>query len=133
MIYLRQFKITRFFIAGAFNTVFGYLLYVALIKLGLDYKLALFIDYLVGILIGYFLNRNWTFSGNKNRLSFIKYIVLYIVVFLLNFLVLILSVDFLLLDPIYSQFFIIGIISLVSFVLQNTWVFGIQEEKKPIN
>ena len=133
MIYLRQFKITRFFIAGAFNTVFGYLLYVALIKLGLDYKLALFFDYLVGILCGYFLNRYWTFSGNKHRLSFIKYIVLYIVIFLLNFLVLILSVDFLLLDPIYSQFFIIGIISLVSFAVQNTWVFGIKEEKKPMN
>ena len=126
-------KITRFFIVGASNTLLVYLLYVALIKLGLDYKLALFFDYLVGILLGYLLNRYWTFSGNKHSLSFIKYIVLYIVVFLLNFLILILSVDFLLLDPIYSQFFIIGIISLVSFAVQNTWVFGIKEEKKPMN
>ena len=126
-------KITRFFIVGASNTLLVYLLYVALIKLGLDYKLALFFDYLVGILLGYSLNRYWTFSGYKHRLSFIKYIVLYIVVFLLNFLILILSVDFLVLDPIYSQFFIIGIISLVSFAVQNTWVFGIKEEKKPIN
>ena len=126
-------KITRFFIVGASNTLLVYLLYVALIKLGLDYKLALFFDYLVGILLGYLLNRYWTFSGNKHSLSFIKYIVLYIVVFLLNFLILILSVDFLLLNPIYSQFFIIGIISLVSFAVQSTWVFGIQEEKKPIN
>ena len=126
-------KITRFFIVGASNTLLVYLLYVALIKLGLDYKLALFFDYLVGILFGYFFNRYWTFSGNKHRFSFIKYIVLYIVVFLLNFLVLILSVDFLLLDPIYSQFFIIGIISLFSFAVQKTWVFSIKEEKKPIN
>ena len=126
-------KITRFFIVGASNTLLVYLLYVALIKLGLDYKLALFFDYLFGILFGYLLNSYWTFASNKHRLSFIKYIVLYIVVFLLNFLILILSVDFLLLDPIYSQFFIIGIISLVSFAVQNTWVFGIKEEKKPIN
>ena len=126
-------KITRFFIVGASNTLLVYLLYVALIKLGLDHKLALFFDYLVGILLGYLLHRYWTFSGNKHRRSFIKYIVLYIVVFLLNLLMLILSVDFLLLDPIYSQFFIIGIISLVSFAVQNTWVFGIKEEKKPIN
>ena len=126
-------KITRFFIVGASNTLLVYLLYVALIKLGLDYKLALFFNYLVGIFFGYLLNRYWTFAGNKHRLSFIKYIVLYIVVFLLNFLILILSVDFLVLDPIYSQFFIIGIISLVSFAVQKTWVFGIKEEKKPIN
>ena len=119
-------KITRFFIVGSSNTLLGYVFYVAMVKLGVDYKLALFIDYLVGILIGYFLNRNWTFSGNKNRLSFIKYVVLYIVVFILNGLFLIFSVDFLLLDPIYSQFFIVLIISLVSFLVQNTWVFSRQ-------
>jgi len=119
-------KITRFFIVGASNTLLVYLLYVALIKLGLDYKLALFFDYLFGILFGYLLNRYWTFASNKHRLSFIKYVVLYIVVFILNILFLILLVDFLLLDPIYSQFFIVLIISLVSFLVQNTWVFSRQ-------
>ena len=126
-------KITRFFVVGASNTLLTYLLYVVLIMLGVDYKLSLFINYLFGILFGYLLNRYWTFSGNKHRLSFIKYIVLYIVVFILNILFLILSVDFLLLDPIYSQFFIVLIISLVSFVVQSNWVFVIQDEKKPIN
>ena len=119
-------KITRFFIVGASNTLLVYLLYVALIKLGLDYKLALFFDYLFGIIFGYLLNRYWTFASNKHRLSFIKYVVLYIVVFILNILFLILLVDFLLLDPIYSQFFIVLIISLVSFLVQNTWVFSRQ-------
>jgi putative flippase GtrA len=119
-------KIKRFFIVGASNTLLTYLLYVALIKLGVDYKLALFFDYLFGILFGYLLNRYWTFASNKHKLSFIKYVVLYIVVFILNILFLILSVDFLLLNPIYSQFFIVLIISLVSFLVQNTWVFSRQ-------
>ena len=119
-------KITRFFIVGASNTLLVYLLYVVLIKLGVDYKLALFFDYLFGIIFGYLLNRYWTFASNKHRLSFIKYVVLYIVVFILNILFLILLVDFLLLDPIYSQFFIVLIISLVSFLVQNTWVFSRQ-------
>ena len=127
-------KITRFFIVGASNTLLAYLLYVVLFKLGIDYKLALFFVYLFGILFGYLLNRYWTFSSNKqHRLSFIKYVVLYIVVFILNGLFLIFSVDFLLLDPIYSQFFILLIISLLSFVVQSNWVFVIQDEKKPIN
>ena len=119
-------KITRFFIVGASNTLLVYLLYVVLIKLGVEYKLALCFDYLFGILFGYLLNRYWTFASNKHRLSFIKYVVLYIVVFILNILFLILLVDFLLLDPIYSQFFIVLIISLVSFLVQNTWVFSRQ-------
>ena len=126
-------KITRFVIVGASNTLLGYVFYVAMVKLGVDYKLALLIGYVFGVFFGYFLNRYWTFSNNNYRLSFMKYVVLYVGVFILNSLFLILSVDLLLLDPIFSQFFIIGIISLVSFVVQNTWVFGIQEEKKPIN
>ena len=123
-------KITRFFIVGASNTLLVYLLYVALIKLGLDYKLALFFDYLFGILFGYFLNRYWTFSSNKHRLSFIKYVLLYIVVFILNIFFLILLVDLFLLDPIYSQFFIVLVISLVSFLVQDTWVFSRQVKLK---
>ena len=126
-------KITRFVIVGASNTLLGYVFYVAMVKLGVDYKLALLIGYVFGVFFGYFLNRYWTFSNNNYRLSFMKYVALYVGVFILNSLFLILSVDLLLLDPIFSQFFIIGIISLVNFVLQNTWVFGIQEEKKPIN
>ena len=126
-------KITRFFIVGSSNTLLSYVFYFAMVKLGVDYKLALLIAYVFGIFFGYFLNLYWTFSNNKHRRSFIKYVVLYIVVFILNGLFLIFSVDFLLLDPIYSQFFILLIISLLSFVVQNNWVFVIQDEKKPIN
>jgi putative flippase GtrA len=117
-------KITKFFIVGASNTLLVYLFFIALVKLGVNYKIALFFDYVFGILFGYFLNRYWTFSSNKHRRSFIKYVTLYIGIFLLNSLLLILSVDFFLLDPILSQFFIIGVISLVSFAVQNNWVFN---------
>jgi len=117
-------KITKFLVVGASNTLLVYLFYIVLIKLGVDYKIALFFDYVFGILFGYFLNRYWTFSSNKHRRSFLKYISLYAGIFVLNGLLLILSVDFFLLDPIMSQFFIIGVISLVSFAVQNNWVFN---------
>jgi putative flippase GtrA len=120
-------KITRFFIVGLSNTLLTYLFYVLLIKLELDYKLALFFVYLFGIIFGYLLNRYWTFSSNKqHRRSFIKYLMLYIFVFILNLLFLIFLVDFLFLNPIYSQLFVVLIISLVSFLVQKNWVFSSQ-------
>lgn len=119
-------KITKFLIVGASNTLLAYLFYIVLVKSGVNYKIALFFDYVFGILFGYFLNRYWTFSSNKHRRSFTKYISLYVGIFLLNSLLLILLVDFFLLDPILSQFFIIGVISLVSFAVQNNWVFNSQ-------
>jgi putative flippase GtrA len=120
-------KITRFFIVGVSNTLLTYLLYVVLFKLGIDYKYSLFFVYFFGIIFGYVLNRYWTFSINKqHRLSFIKYLILYIVVFIINLLFLIFLVDFLMFNPIYSQLFVILILSLVSFLVQKNWVFGSQ-------
>ena len=46
-------KITRFFIVGSSNTLLGYVFYVAMVKLGVDYKLALLIAYVFGIFFGY--------------------------------------------------------------------------------
>jgi putative flippase GtrA len=120
-------KITRFFIVGASNTLLTYLLYVVLLKLGTDYKFSLFFVYLFGIIFGYLLNRYWTFSINKqHRLSFIRYLIWYIVVFILNLLFLIFLVDFHLLNPIYAQLLVLLILSLVSFLVQKNWVFVTQ-------
>ncbi len=74
-------KITKFFIVGASNTLLVYLFYIVLVKLGVNYKIALFFDYVFGTLFGYFLNRYWTFSSNKHRRSFTKYITLYVFAF----------------------------------------------------
>jgi putative flippase GtrA len=117
-------KISKFFIVGASNTLLTYLFYIVLVKLGVNYKIALFFDYVLGILFGYYLNRYWTFYSHQHRRSFTKYITLYVGIFLFNSLLLILSVDFFLLDPILAQFIIIGAISLVGFVVQDKWVFG---------
>ena len=117
-------KVTKFLIIGISNTLLANALYSVLVVLGTNYWMALLFAYIFCIFFGYFLNRYWTFSSNKHRRSFTKYITLYVGMFVLNGLLLILSVDYFLLDPILSQFFIIGIISLVSFTVQNNWVFS---------
>jgi putative flippase GtrA len=119
-----QVKSLKFLVVGASNTVGNYALYVALIFAGLHYNLALILEYLVGILCGYLMNRHWTFSSHRRtRHSLFKYVVTYLAVYFINLILLNLLVILGLLGPVLGQLMALGIATVFSFSLQNFWVF----------
>ena len=117
-------KSLKFLLAGGINTIVFYLVYVLLIRLGWHYTLALLTEYTGGIAAGYYINRYWTFvSHGRPVCGSLKYCVTYGVVFFLNLFFLGLIVELRMLGPILGQVVVIGIISVISFLLQNFWVF----------
>ena len=117
-------KSLKFILAGTANSIFTYALYVVLVYVGLHYNLALSIDYIVGTITGYLMNRYWTFvSHNGTANSFVKYCMTYVAVFFLNLVLLNLFVGLNLMGPILGQLLAMGIVTILSFVLQNYWVF----------
>ena len=116
--------IARFTFVGLFNTVLTYCFYLLLLKLGFHYQIALSADYLLGIVIGYSLNRYWTFKvKGEIKKQFFKYLLIYILTFLLNAFLLFILVEGDYLGPELGQFSILLFITLISFVLQKNWVF----------
>ena len=121
-------KGVRFLLAGAANTAINYSLFVLLVYVGVHYNIALAIEYICGICLGYVLNRYWTFSATISsttgmRKGFSRYIALYLAVFGLNAVLL---NAFVLLDifgPIVGQLLALCVATLFSFQLQNKWVF----------
>ena len=113
--------IARFTFVGLFNTVLTYCFYLLLLKLGFHYQIALSADYLLGIVIGYSLNRYWTFKvKGEIKKQFFKYLLIYILTFLLNAFLLFILVEGDYLGPELGQFSIllfITLISLLSFFL----------------
>lgn len=117
-------KLVKFSIVGAGVTAIGYLVYAFLVYLGVNYQVALLLDYIVGIVIGYILNKYWTFSYvSKNSRSFFKYASSYVVIFLINSGLLTLFVKYSFLSPIYSQMIVLVFIIISSYWLQKKWVF----------
>ena len=117
-------KSTKFIIVGSTNTTVTYALYVALVYIGLNYNLALIIEYLFGIITGYVMNRYWTFSDRYNTPnSLFKYCATYCVSFAFNLGILNWLVLFGVLGPIMGQLVALGLATVVSFLLQNFWVF----------
>lgn len=117
-------KSLKFLLAGGINTIVFYIVYVLLIRLGWHYTLALLTEYAGGIVAGYYMNRYWTFvSHGRPEHGSIKYCVAYGIVFCLNLFFLGLIVELRILGPIPGQIVVIGIVSAISFLLQNFWVF----------
>jgi putative flippase GtrA len=117
-------KAVKFILAGTLNTALNYSLYVMLVYIGVYYNLALAIEYGVGIVTGYLLNRFWTFSSHgQPKRGFLKYCATYVSVFALNFLLLNLLVVGTSLGPVLGQLLALGFAASASYLLQNHWVF----------
>jgi putative flippase GtrA len=87
-------KIVKFIIAGVCKVVSGYIVYLLVLWIGLHYSLALAADYVFGVSIGYVVNRYWTFSSQgRPKAAFFKYIVTYVVVFVLELMTLNLAIQ----------------------------------------
>lgn len=117
-------KSLKFLMAGFINTAAMYALYVLLVQIGLQYNIALTLDYLVGILSGYLMNRHWTFASHgRTHYSFLKYCTTYVVIYIMNLILLNLVVGVGLLGPELGQLLALGVVTVFGFLLQNFWVF----------
>ena len=117
-------KAIKFVMAGGMNTTVNYVIYVALVHAGLHYNLALILEYMLGTLSGYLMNRYWTFASHgRTYSSFPKYGATCGILYVINVITLNLIVGFGLLDPVFGQVLALGVATVINFLLQNFWVF----------
>lgn len=114
----------RFGVVGFTSNLVLYLLYLGLTGLGVGHKLALSLLYVVGVLQAFVFNKNWTFSHHgRLRATFVRYISLYAVGYLINLGVLIVMVDQYGYWHQWVQGVMILVLALFFFVMQKFWVF----------
>ena len=114
----------KFVVVGVTNTTGGYAFYAALLALGLNYALALTLEYVAGIAYGFLLNKRWTFKaqGEFAQQAW-RFVALYGFIYVLNVTLLMLLVEPWALSPYLAQIFILGFLTLLSFVVQKRWIF----------
>jgi len=117
-------KSLKFVLVGGANTGLMYFLYWVLVRLGVHYNVALFCDYGVGILVGYLVNRHWTFANHgRPRSGLLKYTCAYVAVYLVNMILLTAIVESNLSGPLWGQVIAMTGATALAFTLQNFWVF----------
>lgn len=119
-------EIIRFLIVGGVSTVLNYSSFFILLKLfDSNYLLSSGIGYIFGLILGYSLNKNWTFEyKNESIKTRLKYLVVYGVNLLLSLLILKGLKTNLGLNPIIGNFIVICYTTIANFVGIKIFVFN---------
>lgn len=118
-------RFVRFATVGVVSNALLYLFYLLLtFTIGLDYKIAMTVVYILGVMSTFCFNRTWSFnhSGTAHT-AFVRYVLAYVIGYILNFLLLWFSVDRLKLPHERAQAAAIIIVAFCMFLLNRNWVF----------
>jgi putative flippase GtrA len=80
-------EFARFLLVGASNTLFSYVIYLALLQV-VPYIIAYTVAYCAGIVLSYFLNVRFVFKKRVSLATFLKFPVVYLIQYSLGALVL---------------------------------------------
>ena len=87
-------QVIRFGLVGLVSNALIYLIYIIITHVGVEPKKAMTVTYIVGVAIGFFGNRTWTFNhGGKLPSAALRYLIAHFFGYLLNLFILFLFVD----------------------------------------
>jgi putative flippase GtrA len=119
-------QLIRYAVIGTASNLIGYLVYLLLTFFLVGPKIAMTLVYLTGATVGYFGNRQWTFTHTgKSLLTLIKYIVAHALGYTINFILLYVFVDRLSYPHQAVQFVAICVVAGVLFLVYKKLVFSI--------
>ena len=117
----------KFIIIGVVSTLINYGVFFALYSwFDIHYVVSSGIGYVIGLLVGYLFNRNWTFTDDKSdekTKEFVLYIAVYGVSLLLSLGTIALLVDSLAWNPLLANVIAIGVSTITNFVGLKFFVF----------
>jgi putative flippase GtrA len=125
-------EISKFLIVGGISTIINYGSFYILYNLvQMDYLVSSSFGYLIGLLFGYVLNRNWTFVRDKADKK-IKELFLYFCVYIISLVLSLVFLKFLVValnfHPSLGNIFAIGLSTATNFLGLKFFVFKKKNE-----
>ena len=117
-------QFARYSYVGLTANLVLYLLYLLLTELGMGYKTAMSLLYLLGVFTTFIFNRNWSFRDDGGiSITLFRYLAVYLSGYIINFSVLFWLVDAQGLPHQWVQGVMIFSLAVYLFLLQKFWVF----------
>jgi putative flippase GtrA len=118
-------QLIKYSIIGIFNTLIGLgVIYIAYNTLKLNYIISNVIGYLFGLINSFIWNRKWTFHSSKSKLnSVMPFLTVFIISYIGNIVCVIISIDYLKIDPNIAQLFGVIGYSTLNFLLNKFYTF----------
>jgi putative flippase GtrA len=118
-------QLAKYGVVGISNSLIGFAIYVAAVKLGVQYLIASTLAYAVGSVNGYFLNRRWTFRGGglSRASSAGRYAAVQVAALVGNLVLLYALVHLVGVEKIVGQAIVVAIVFLSTFAANRVWSF----------
>jgi len=116
--------ILRYYAVGILNMIFGYLLFVVFVALGMQVFAAQAVGYVIGVAFNYITYSRLAFSGQKaNRITYLSSYILnyFLSVAILWCLLQVLT------SPYVAGILVTVIVSAINYVFLKTYVFRVRE------
>ena len=120
-----DYKFLRFIIVGLINTLLTLsTIYILVICFKVNNYISNVSGYIVGLINSYIINRNWTFSGTKDKSrEIMNFILLFVVCYLLQFIILKTMIELMNINALISQFLSMAVYTVVNFIGNKYIVF----------
>jgi putative flippase GtrA len=127
MYLIQKYRFLKFLLVGVLNTIFGYGVFALSVYAGMDYRYAVLLSTILGVLFNFKTIGTLVFGSKNNKLIF-RFICVYVVIYLLNVEVLRLADSIQVnLEPKVKIMIAGGILvlplAIVSYVLNKLFVF----------
>lgn len=118
-------EIVKYYAAGAIVNGGGYLIFLLLIALGVEHKIAASAIYVIGVISSYWLNRKFVFnSSSAVNFRFVRLFLMLVSGYLLNMLMLYVFVDIYKFLPGLVQLIAVFLISIYFYFVNKFFVHG---------
>lgn len=115
----------RYAAVGVSSNLLLYVAYLGLTSVNVGHKTAMTLLYVSGVLITFMANRNWSFEHHGfAQAAFVRYVLAYILGYLLNFSILWFAVDHLHFPHQGVQAVTIVTVAISLFLMHKYWVFA---------
>jgi putative flippase GtrA len=115
----------RYATVGLVSNLLLYLAYLGLTTTGFGHKTAMTLLYATGVLITFVANRSWSFEHQGfAHAAFVRYVIAYILGYLINFSLLWIAVDQLHLPHQGVQAVAVVLVAISLFLMHKYWVFA---------
>ena len=117
-------QLVRYGIVGLASNGIGYLLYLLLTWLGMEYRVAVTLLFAVGVVQSFFFNKSWSFGHTgTTKPALLRYWAVYVAAYFFNIAALTVLVEYVDVPHQIAQAILVFVIAGLIFVALRYWVF----------
>ena len=118
-------ELVKFLIVGGISTILNYGIFFSTFKImNINFLIASGMGYITGLVLGYFLNKNWTFNyKTETKKTKLRYLIVYLINLILSLIILKILNYNLNLNPLVGNLIAIGYTTIANYICIKIFVF----------